>query len=387
MRIIFRLSGRLVCGYDGFRNNFSLNPAPAFFFSELYVFKWIDRYMTEQRTEISSLGEFKLIDHLTQNFEVRDAFTVKGIGDDAAVIDNAGKLTVVTTDMLVEGIHFDLMYTPLKHLGYKSIVVNLSDVYAMNAIPHQVTVSLAISNRFSVEALEELYDGIHHACSYYDVDLVGGDTTSSLKGLIISVTAIGDANENELTYRNGARDGDLVCVSGDLGAAYLGLQLLEREKSIYLENANIQPDFENKKYIIGRMLKPEARKDMIEFFRDQQIKPTSMIDISDGLSSEMMHICKQSGCGAILYETDIPIHEETYDQAMQFNIEPTTCALNGGEDYELLFTIDPADAPKIAANPAISVIGKIVPAANGLFLKTKNDNLFKMQAQGWDGLK
>lgn len=343
--------------------------------------------MTEKRTEISSLGEFQLIDHLTTNFEIKNAFTVKGIGDDAAVIDNSGKMTVVTTDMLVENVHFDLMYTPLQHLGYKSIVVNLSDIYAMNAIPNQVTVSLAISNRFSVEALEELYEGIYHACEFYNVDLVGGDTTSSLTGLIISVTAIGDAAENEIVYRSGAKEGDLICVSGDLGAAYLGLQLLEREKSIYLENKKIQPDLENKKYIVGRILKPEARKDIIEFFHEEKIKPTSMIDISDGLSSEVMHICKQSKCGAILYENDIPIHPESIEQAMQFNIDPTTCALNGGEDYELLFTINPSDAEKVAANPAISVVGKIVPATNGMFLKTKNDNLFKLKAQGWDGLK
>lgn len=343
--------------------------------------------MTQKRTEISSLGEFQLIDHLTANFEIKNAFTVKGIGDDAAVIDNTGKLTLITTDMLVENVHFDLMYTPLKHLGYKSIVVNLSDIYAMNGTPNQVTVSLAVSNRFSLEALEELYEGIYHACEYYNIDLVGGDTTSSLKGLIISVTAIGDAAENDIVYRNGAKDGDLICVSGDLGAAYLGLQLLEREKSIYLDNNKIQPDLENKKYIVGRILKPEARKDIIRFFAEEKIKPTSMIDISDGLSSEIMHICKQSQCGAIIYENDIPIHPETYAQAVQFNIDPTTCALNGGEDYELLFTVDPLYAEQIAGNPAISVVGKIVPAANGMFLKTKNDNLFKLKAQGWDGLK
>ncbi len=342
--------------------------------------------MDEQtgRTEISSLGEFKLIDHLTKNFEIQNVSTVKGIGDDAAVIDNANKLTVITTDMLVEGVHFDMMYTPLLHLGYKSIAVNVSDIYAMNATPNQVTVSIAISNKYSVEALEELYEGIFHACAYYGVDLIGGDTTTSLKGLIISVTAIGDANEDEIVGRDGAKEDDLICVSGDLGAAYLGLQMLEREKKIYLENPNIQPDLENKKHIVGKFLKPEARKDIIQFFRDKQIKPTSMIDVSDGLSSEILHICDKSNCGAILYEDHIPMTDETIEQAGKFNLDPLVSALNGGEDYELLFTINPKDEEKIASNPLISIIGKIVPQKNGTFIKTKNDNLFKLKAQGWD---
>ncbi|MFI5171130.1 MAG: thiamine-phosphate kinase [Chitinophagales bacterium] len=339
------------------------------------------------RTEISELGEFKLITQLTKNFEIKNATTVKGIGDDAAVIDNGGKVTVVTTDMLVEGIHFDLMYTPLTHLGYKCVAVNVSDIYAMNATPHQITVSLAISNRFSVEALEELYDGIYHACEYYDVDLVGGDTTTSLKGMIISVTALGDANENDLVYRSGAKDGDLICVSGDLGAAYMGLQLLEREKRIYLENPEIKPDLENKKHIIGKFLKPEAAKGIINFFEENKIRPTSMIDISDGLSSEILHICEESVCGAIIYENELPIHPETIEQSLKFNLEPTVSALNGGEDYELLFTIDPGYSEILSLNPNISVIGKIVPKQNGTFLKTKNDNLFKITAQGWDGIK
>lgn len=349
----------------------------------------LNRAMEENqnRTEISSLGEFRLIELLTKNFEIKNPFTIKGIGDDAAVIDNTNKVTVVTTDLLVEGVHFDMMYSPLLHLGYKSVVVNLSDVYAMNAIPHQITVSLAISNRFSVEALEELYQGIYHACEYYGVDLIGGDTTTSLKGLIISVTAIGDAAEEDIVYRNGAKENDLICVTGDLGAAYMGLQMLEREKSIYMENPSIQPDLENKKHIIGKILRPEAQRSLIEFFADKKIKPNAMIDISDGLSSEILHICQQSNCGAIIYENEIPIQEETYQQAMQFNIDPTICALNGGEDYELLFTIDPKHAKVIAENPNISVIGKIVPAANGTFIKTKNDNLFKLTAQGWDNLK
>lgn len=337
-----------------------------------------------ERTEIAAFGEFKLIDHLTKNFEQKNASTLKGIGDDAAVIDNANMLTVITTDMLVEGIHFDMMYTPLQHLGYKCIAVNVSDIYAMNATPKQVTVSLAISNRFSVEAMEELYEGIYHACEYYGVDLIGGDTTSSLKGLIISVTAIGEGVESELVYRNGAKEDDLICVSGDLGGAFLGLQLLEREKKIYLENPQIQPDLENKKHVIGRFLKPEARKDIIEILKLNNIIPTSMIDISDGLSSEIMHICKQSECGAIIYENEIPINQESYDQAIVFNLDPSVCALNGGEDYELLFTINPKHTEAILAIPGISVIGKITPQASGTFLKTKNDNLFKLKAQGWE---
>lgn len=339
------------------------------------------------RTEIASFGEFKLIDHLTKNFELKNASSLRGIGDDAAVIDNANMLTVVTTDMLVEGIHFDMMYTPLQHLGYKCIAVNVSDIYAMNATPKQVTVSLAISNRFSVEAMEELYEGIYHACEYYGVDLVGGDTTSSLKGLIISVTAIGEGVESNLVYRSGAKEEDLICVSGDLGGAFLGLQLLEREKKIYLEHPQLQPDLENKKHIIGRFLKPEARKDIIEALKINNIIPTAMIDISDGLSSEIMHICKHSECGAIIYENEIPINQESYDQALTFNLDPTVCALNGGEDYELLFTINPKHTAAILAMGGISIIGKITPQASGTFLKTKNDNLFKLKAQGWESFK
>lgn len=340
-----------------------------------------------KRTEIASLGEFGLIAHLTEGFEPQDITTVKAIGDDAAVIDNAHKLTLVSTDLLIEGVHFDLMYTPLQHLGYKSIIVNLSDIYAMNGVPHQVTVSLGISNRFSVEALEELYAGIQHACERYSVDLAGGDTTSSTHGLIISVTAIGDTTEEDVVYRNGARDGDLICVSGDLGAAYLGLQLLEREKKIYLESPGVQPDLENKKYIVGRILRPEARADMQRFFMDKEVHPTAMIDISDGLSSEIMHLCTQSKTGAIIYEDLLPLHPETIAQAEQFQINPTTCALNGGEDYELLFTVRPEDEEIVRANADITVIGKMTPQENGIFLKTKNDNLFALQAQGWNGLK
>lgn len=339
------------------------------------------------RTEIASLGEFKLIDHLTMNTEVKHASTIKGIGDDGAVIDNSHKLSVVSTDMLVEDVHFDMMYTPLQHLGYKAIAVNVSDICAMNATATHVLVSIAISNRYSVEALEALYEGIHHACQYYDVDLIGGDTTTSLKGLVISVTVLGEANEEAITYRSGAREGDLICVSGDLGAAFLGLQMLEREKQIYLEDPKIQPDLENKKHIIGRFLRPEARKDIVQFFHDQQIKPNAMIDISDGLSSEILHICKQSECGALIYEDRIPIHEESYAQALKFNMDPLVCALNGGEDYELLFTVPEKDAEKIASNPNISVIGKIMPKEHGAFLKTRNENLFRIEAQGWNSFQ
>lgn len=341
----------------------------------------------QKRTEISSLGEFGLIDHLTEQFEITNAFTIKAIGDDAAVIDNANKLTVVSTDMLVEQVHFDIMYTPLQHLGYKSVIVNLSDIYAMNAQPHQITVSLAISNRYSVEALEEIYEGIKAACDRYGVDLVGGDTTTSVKGLIISVTAIGDANEGEIVYRNGAQEGDLICVSGDLGGAYTGLQLLEREKKVYLENPGVQPDLQNKKYIVGRQLKPEARRDIIDFFKDSSILPTAMIDISDGLSSEILHICKQSNCGALLYENKIPIDEETYNMALEFHLDPTMCALNGGEDYELLFTIKKEDAQKILQHGGISIIGKITNAIEGEILETKGGNRHAIVAQGWNALK
>ncbi len=336
------------------------------------------------RTEISSLGEFGLIDHLTRNTEIKHAATVKGIGDDAAVLDNGQKLTLVSTDMLVEGVHFDMMYTPLQHLGFKAIAVNVSDICAMNGTATQVLVSIAISNRYSLEALDALYEGIHHACEYFDVDLVGGDTTTSLKGLVISVTVIGEANEAEVAYRSGAQEGDLICVSGDLGAAFLGLQLLEREKQIYLENPEIQPDLEGKKHIIGRFLRPEARPDIIRFLNEKQVVPHAMIDISDGLSSELLHICNRSGCGALIHEDAIPIHEETYAQAMQFNMDPLVCALNGGEDYELLFTVAEADAAKIAENPAISVIGKITAKEQGVFLKTRNENLFRVEAQGWN---
>ncbi len=310
--------------------------------------------------------------------------SIKGAGDDAAVIENEDFLTVVSTDMLVEGIHFDLMYTPLKHLGYKSVVVNLSDIYAMNAIPKQITVSIAMSNRFSVEAMEEFYEGIYAACKYYGVDLVGGDTTSSPKGLIISITAIGQGTKETIVYRNTARVGDLVCITGDLGAAYLGLQILEREKQIYLSSPGVQPDLEEQTYAVGKQLKPEARKDMIEFFKKNGLVPTSMIDISDGLASELFHICTQSGVGAFIEESGVPIHPEAQLLALKFQLDPITCALSGGEDYELLFTIDPNDIEKVRYLPDIYIAGEVVPAADGIRLYTKGGNIHPITAQGWN---
>ena len=335
------------------------------------------------RTEISSLGEFGLIDHLTRNNETRNASTIVSVGDDAAIIDHYGKQTVVTTDMLVEGIHFDLTYTPLKHLGYKSVVVNLSDIYAMNAIPAQVTLSLAFSNRFSLEALEEFYQGVYAACDRYGVDLVGGDTTSSQKGLIISVTAIGEVSPGNYVKRSTARKGDLLCVSGFLGGAFLGLTILEREKKIFAETGS-QPDLEGQTYIVGRLLKPEARKDIVEFFEQQQITPTSMIDISDGLSSEILHICKQSELGCVLYEDKIPIHEDARQFAYKLELDPTACALSGGEDYELLFTISQNDFDKIKRNEQISIVGYMTDAEEGSHIMTRGGNRHQLVAQGWN---
>lgn len=338
----------------------------------------------EKRTDVNELGEFGLIDRLTRNHQTTHASTVKGIGDDAAVIENGDQMTVVSTDMLVEGIHFDLMYTPLKHLGYKAVVVNLSDIYAMNAIPKQITVSLALSNRFSVEALEEIYEGIYAACKYYNVDLVGGDTTSSPKGLYISVTAIGQVDKDKVVYRNTAKVGDLLCITGDLGAAYLGLQLLEREKQIYLANPGVKTDLENENYLVGRQLKPEARKDIIELFAKARLVPTAMIDVSDGLASELFHICTQSGVGALVEESGIPIRQEAEMLAIKFNLDPATCALSGGEDYELLFTITPEDIEKVKYMPNIYIMGEIVNAKDGIKLSSKGSGrLHPILAQGW----
>ncbi len=344
-------------------------------------------FENKERTEIEKLGEFGLIRHLTQNFNIEQSSTIKGVGDDAAVLDFAKDKTLISTDMLLEGIHFDLAYTPFKHLGYKAIQVNLSDLYAMNGIASQVTVSIGLSSRFPLETVEELYEGIQLACKKFGVDLVGGDTTASKQGLVISVTSIGHANEKDICYRDGAQEGDLICVSGDLGAAYVGLQLLEREKKIYLENPNIQPDLEGKDYIVERQLKPEARKDVVEFLKSIKVKPTAMIDVSDGLASEIKHICEQSKKGCHIYEEKIPIDPMTYDTAREFGLDPTVCALSGGEDYELLFTIKQADYDKIKDSPDISVIGHITDAASGCQLITKSGNQHEIKAQGWNAFK
>jgi thiamine-monophosphate kinase len=343
--------------------------------------------MSNERTEISSLGEFGLIDHLTKNIELQNASSVLGVGDDAAVIDHFGKQTVITTDLLIEGVHFDLMYTPLKHLGYKSIVVNISDIYAMNAIPTQIVLSLGFSNRFSVEALDDFYEGIYAACEKYEVDLVGGDISSSQKGFIISVTAIGEVAPDKFVKRGTAQKGDLLCVSGDLGAAYVGLLFLEREKKIFMESPGVQPDLEGESYVIGRLLKPEARKDIIEFFAKSEIVPTSMMDISDGLSSEILHICKQSNLGCVLYEEKVPIAEQMKQAAYKFEIDPTACALSGGEDYELLFTLQQSDYDKIVLNEEISVVGYMTELEKGANIITKGGGKYAITAQGWNHLK
>ncbi|HEY5687073.1 MAG TPA: thiamine-phosphate kinase [Yeosuana sp.] len=336
-----------------------------------------------QRTELSHLGEFGLIDHLTKNFKMNHKSTIKGVGDDAAVLDFKNNKIVVTTDLLVEGVHFDLSYMPLKHLGYKSVVVNLSDVCAMNATPTQITVSIAVSNRFPLEALEELYAGIETAASIYNIDVVGGDTTSSTTGLLISITAIGTIDGDNEVYRNGAKPNDLLVVSGDLGGAYLGLQILEREKEVYKVNPNNQPDLEPYSYIIERQLKPEARKDIIKLLKDLEVKPTSMIDISDGLSSEIMHICKHSEVGCDLFEEKLPLDPVVISTCEEFNIDSTTVALNGGEDYELLFTISQEDFPKIKANPSLTVIGFIKEKESGIHLVTRAETKIPIKAQGW----
>ena len=335
------------------------------------------------RTELSDLGEFGLIDLIQQQARLKNTSSEKGIGDDGAVLDFGGLKTVVSTDLLVENIHFDLIYTPLKHLGYKAVVVNLSDIYAMNARPTQITVSMAVSNRFSVEAVQELYEGIHRACEVYGVDLVGGDTTSSVRGLTLSVTALGVAPAKDLVYRNTAQVGDLIVVSGYLGGAYVGLQLLEREKQIYLDNPDMQPDLENKDYIVGRLLKPEARKDVYEFLQEHQLKPTAMIDISDGLSSDLLHLCRFSDVGAYIEEKNLPIAQETSVKAIDFGLPPTTCALHGGEDYELLFTMKPEDADKIRYNMDLRIIGEIVAPEDGITLHTTGGNIKELVAQGW----
>ena len=329
-----------------------------------------------KRTEISELGEFGLIEHLTQKFKIKNPSTVQGIGDDAAVMDYGNLETVVSTDLLLEGIHFDLMYVPLKHLGYKSVVVNLSDIYAMNAQPKQITVSLGISNRFSVEALDEFYEGVRQACEFYGVDLVGGDTSSSRQGMIISVTALGVAPKDKIVYRSTAKEGDLICVTGYLGNAYLGLQLLEREKRIFQENPNIQPDLTSGEAFIDRFLRPEARKDVIDLFAQANLVPTSMIDVSDGLASDLFHICEASGVGAFIEEDGVPIHIDAQLKAIdEFKLDPITIALHGGEDYELLFTVNPKDLEKVKFLPNLYIAGEITPAKDGIKLHTKGGNI------------
>ena len=334
------------------------------------------------RTQLSELGEFKLIEHLTKSFKINNKTTIKGIGDDAAVL-SFDEDVVVSTDLLVEGVHFDLSYMPLKHLGYKAVMVNLSDIYAMNAEATQITVSIAVSNRFPLEALEDLYDGIKTAAEIYNVDLVGGDTTSSNTGLLISVTALGKVSKDNVVYRNGAKPNDLLVVTGDLGGAYMGLQVLEREKAVYQVNPNSQPDLEPYTYIVERQLKPEARKDIVELLKALNVKPSSMIDISDGLSSEIMHLCKQSDVGCDLYENKIPLDPQVITTCEEFDIDSTTIALNGGEDYELLFTISQDDYPKIKANPNFTVIGYIKEEKEGMHLITRAETRIALKAQGW----
>ena len=341
---------------------------------------------TPHRTSLADLGEFGLIDRLTKGFENQNPSTLKGVGDDAAVMDFKDKKTVVSTDLLIEGVHFDLSYVPLKHLGYKAVSVNVSDIYAMNATATQITVSIAVSNRFPLEALEELYAGIRLACDRYKVDLVGGDTTSSTRGLIISVTAIGEANEEDLVYRNGAQPNDLIVLTGDIGGAYMGLQILEREKAVFQVNPNSQPDIEMYSYILERQLKPEARKDIPPLLKQLGVKPTAMMDVSDGLSSELLHICKQSGVGCRLYEDKIPLDPQVISTCEEFNLDSTTIALSGGEDYELLFTIAQADYDKIKGNPNFSVIGYITDKEEGVNLITRAGQFIPIIARGWNAL-
>ena len=340
----------------------------------------------QKKTTLSELGEFRLIEHLTTNFSIKNSSTILGIGDDAAVLEFKEKSVVVSTDLLVEGVHFDLSYMPLKHLGYKAVIVNLSDIYAMNARATQVTVSIAVSNRFGLEALEALYDGIHTAAKVYGVDVIGGDTTSSTSGLTISITAIGEINASDVVKRSEANPNDLLVVSGDIGAAYLGLQVLEREKEVFKVNPNNQPDLDAYTYIIERQLKPEARKDIVQILKDLDVKPTSMIDISDGLSSEIIHLCKQSHVGCDLYEDKIPLDPQVISTCEEFNLDSTTIALSGGEDYELLMTISQDDYPKIKANPNLTVIGYMTDVSSGIHLVTRGDEKIPLTAQGWNSL-
>jgi thiamine-monophosphate kinase len=344
--------------------------------------------MSEKRTELSELGEFGLIDKLTSSFSNKVSSTHYGIGDDAAVLErDEENYTLISTDLMMEGVHFNLMYMPLKHLGYKAVASNVSDICAMNGTAEQITVSLAVSNRFPLEALEELYEGIRHACEHYQVDLVGGDTTSSLSGLVINVAVVGKVKKTDIVYRSGAKENDLIVVSGDLGGAYMGLQVLEREKEVFKANPNIQPDLDGHDYILQRQMKPEARVDVIEILKSLNVKPTSMIDISDGLASELLHISKASKVSCHIYDEKLPIDAKTSMQALEFNINPNTCALNGGEDYELLFTISQKDYETIGANPNLTVIGYIGHEGEGNFIIDGNGAVVELSAQGWNHFK
>jgi thiamine-monophosphate kinase len=339
--------------------------------------------MSEKRTELSEIGEFGLIDRIKNKTRISNKNTVAGIGDDAAVIKGGEDLILISTDLLSEGIHFDLSYMPIRHLGYKAVAVNVSDIAAMNGIPEQITVSLAFSNRFSVEAIEALYEGIQAACDNYKVDLVGGDTSSSKSGLIISISVLGRVKPEKIAYRSGAQVNDLICVTGDLGGAFMGLQILEREKQVFLSNPEMQPELEGKNYVIEKQLKPEARMDVIYELKELGIVPTSMIDISDGLASELLHICKSSKVGVQVFEDKLPIDQLTYDTAMEFNIDPLTCMLNGGEDYELLFTVKQEYFEKIKNHPDISIIGVVKEQSSGANLISKGGNKVPLKAQGW----
>jgi thiamine-monophosphate kinase len=340
--------------------------------------------METKRTEIDKLGEFGLIDHLTSSISLVNTTSLKGIGDDAAVVDiGNGNVSLISTDMLIEGVHFDLTYLPLKYLGYKAVAVNVSDICAMNGVAEQITVSIALSNRFPVEAVEELYDGIKSACSNYNVDLVGGDTTSSLSGLVISISVLGRAKKEDVVFRSGAKEHDLIVVTGDLGGAYMGLQILEREKKVFKENPQIQPDLDGHDYILQRQMRPEARVDVIKYLKELEVCPTSMIDISDGLASELLHICKNSSVGCHIYDEKIPIDAQTSMTALEFELDPSTCALNGGEDYELLFTIDQKDYEKIKGNPNMTIIGHVTDVNEGMYYIDKQGSVVELKAQGW----
>lgn len=344
-------------------------------------------FENKERTSLEELGEFGLIKHLTDNFKLAHESSVKGIGDDAAVLDFKDKQALISTDLLLEGVHFDLSYVPLMHLGYKAVQVNLSDIYAMNGVATQITVSLGVSSKFPLEAVEEIYKGIELACNKFNIDLIGGDTSTSRQGLVISVTSIGYAAKEDITYRNGAQEGDLLCVSGDLGGAYVGLQILEREKQIFLENPQIQPDLEGKDYIIERQLKPEGRRDVVDLLAQLKIKPTAMIDVSDGLASEILHITNQSDKGCTIYEDKLPIDPVTYETARELGLDPTVCALNGGEDYELLFTIKQTDYEKLKNDVDISIIGHITDKNSGVKMISKSDVVHELKAQGWNAFK